>query len=357
MQIKKILFIFLFILGISFAGAKEITDMGGNKIVVPDKITKIFGSAPPTTFMVSVFNPELLVGLNFPSFNKNNFGDKYYLGEKFMDLPVFGGWQGSQKGASIELLVKNKTQVILGWNNDLLLKKVTKGLKGVNIPVVMIDSDKIENMPKSFSFLGKLLNMEQRGGELASYAKESTDYITKITKNIPEEKRVSFYYAEGPNGLQSDCEYSFHTSQFRFINAKNIYECSQKDIMGMESINFEAVLKADPDVIIVQSPKFYKDIFKSKKWMMLGAVKEKRVYLVPRIPYNWIDRPPSFMRLLGIHWLSSIIYPEYYTKDIDMEIKKFYKIFLMLSLTNKSWQRSKKGLFSQKGECFIKKVG
>ncbi len=345
MLIKKLFFIFLFIISVNGANAKSITDMAGNEIELPEKISKVFGSAPPVTFMVSVFDPKLIAGLNFPAFNKNNFGDKYYLGESFMNLPVFGGWQGNQKGANVELLLKNEVQLILGWNNDLLLKKVKKGLKGVNIPVVMIDSDKIESMPESFRFMGKLLNMEQRGEEISSYAQQTIDYITKITKDIPEEKRVSFYYAEGQNGLQSDCEHSFHTSQFRFINAKNIYECSQKDIMGMESMNFESILKANPDVIIVQSPKFYKDIFKSVKWKMLDAVKNKKVYLVPRIPYNWIDRPPSFMRLLGVHWLSSIIYPQYYTKDIDSEIKKFYKVFFKVDLDNEKLAELKKRAF------------
>ncbi len=97
--------------------------MSNNKIVVPDKIERVFGSAPPTTFLISLYNPDLLVGLNFPSFNMNNFGDSYYLGEKFMNLKSLGGWQGSQKGASVEMLLKLKTQIILGWNNDFLLKK------------------------------------------------------------------------------------------------------------------------------------------------------------------------------------------------------------------------------------------
>ncbi len=115
--------------------------------------------------------------------------------------------------------------------------------------------------------------------------------------------------------------------------------------MGMESINFESILKADPDVIIVQSPKFYTNIFKNPKWKMLKAVKAKKVYLVPRIPFNWIDRPPSFMRLLGIHWLSSVMYPQYYKKDINEEIKTFYKIFFKVDLDEQKLKEIKKRAF------------
>lgn len=332
MKSKLLILIFSFFIFSSQLFSRTITDMRGEEVSVPDKVERVFGSAPPTTFLVSLYNPKLLVGLNFPAFNMNNFGDEYYLGKTFMELPVLGGWQGSQKGASIEMLLKQKTQLILGWNNDFLLKKMGKSLKNIDIPLVMVNGDDLEKMPQTFIFLGELFDMQKRGEELASYAKDSLDYISNMTKNISEDNEVTFYYAEGQNGLTSDCTNSFHTTQFRFIHAKNIYECNQKDVMGMESINFESILKANPDVIIVQSPKFYTDIFKNKRWQMLKAVKEKRVYLVPRIPYNWIDRPPSFMRLLGIHWLSSVIYPQYYKKDIKEEIKTFYKLFFNVTL-------------------------
>lgn len=332
MKSKLLILIFSFFIFSSQLFSRTITDMRGEEVSVPDKVERVFGSAPPTTFLVSLYNPKLLVGLNFPAFNMNNFGDEYYLGKTFMELPVLGGWQGSQKGASIEMLLKQKTQLILGWNNDFLLKKMGKSLKNIDIPLVMVNGDDLEKMPQTFIFLGELFDMKKRGEELASYAKDSLDYISNMTKNISEDNEITFYYAEGQNGLTSDCTNSFHTTQFRFIHAKNIYECNQKDVMGMESINFESILKANPDVIIVQSPKFYTDIFKNKRWQMLKAVKEKRVYLVPRIPYNWIDRPPSFMRLLGIHWLSSVIYPQYYKKDIKEEIKTFYKLFFNVTL-------------------------
>jgi len=332
MKNSLLIFILFILLSFSQLFSRTIIDMDNNKIKIPNKIERVFGSAPPTTFLISLYNPNLLVGLNFPAFNMNNYGDPYYLGENFMNKEILGGWQGSQKGANIEMLLKKKTQVILAWNNDLLLKKINKSLNNINIPTIMINGDDLEKMPQTFQFLGELFGMKKRGEQLSSYAKESLDYISNMAKKIPKEEEVSFYYAEGTNGLSSDCTHSFHTTQFRYIHAKNIYECQQKDIMGMESINFESILKANPDVIIVQSPKFYTDIFKSIKWKMLKAVKNKKVYLVPRIPYNWIDRPPSFMRLLGIHWLSSIIYPQYYKKDIDEEIKRFYKIFFKVDL-------------------------
>ncbi len=339
------IFVVIFLLNLSNLFSKNITDMSGDMITLPDKIERVFGSAPPTTFLVSLYNPKLLVGLNFPAYNQNNFTSKEYVGEDFMNLPILGGWHGNQKGASIEKLLSVNAQMILAWKNDFLLKKVNKSLKKVNIPIVMVDADNLEKMPETFNFLGTLFDMPTRGKELSNYAKSSLDYIKDISSNINESNQKTFYYAQGASGLQSDCSNSFHTSQFRFIKAKNIYECLQKDIMGMESLSFETILKANPDFIIVQSPKFYKNIFTSVKWKMLDAVKQKKVFLVPRTPFNWIDRPPSFMRVLGIHWLSSLIYPQYYKKDINQEIKDFYKLFFHKNLTDEKLQEITKGSF------------
>ncbi|WP_164970249.1 ABC transporter substrate-binding protein [Halarcobacter ebronensis] len=346
MKNSKILIYFLLFCFVNLSlQAKTVIDMSNTKVEIPDKIEKAFGSAPPTTYLISLFNPNILVGHNFPAYNMNNFTSKEYVGEYFMNLPILGGWQGNQKGANIEKLLSLNTQVIFSWQNDFLLKKVEKSLRNINIPILMIDADNLEKMPETFKFLGEGLNDEKRGEELSSYAKDSLLYITSITENIKDKEQKSFYYAEGNEGLQSDCTYSFHTTPFRFVKAKNIYECDQKDTMGMESMNFETILKANPDFIIIQSPKFYKKIFSDEKWKLLKAVKNRNVYLAPRIPFNWIDRPPSFMRLLAIHWLTKIFYPNRYTKDINEEIKKFYKIFFHKELNKQELKDITKGAF------------
>lgn len=342
---NKYLFFILFILFNTTLFSRTIIDMSNNKVEIPDKLEKVFGSAPPTTFLIALYNSELLVGLNFPVNNENNLGSIKYLGEIFMSLPILGGWHGNQKGANIEKLLSIDTQLILAWENDFLVQKVQKSLERMDIPIVMVDADNLARTPETFRFLGELFNKTSRGEELASYAQESLEYIENMTKNIPIDKQVTFYYAQGENGLQSDCTDSFHTTQFRFIKAKNIYECTQKTIVGMESLSFETILKANPEYIIVQSAQFYKEIFSNTNWQMLDAVKQKKVYLVPKTPFNWIDRPPSFMRLLGIHWLSSIMYSNYYKKNIYDEIKIFYKLFFDVDLDDSSLKDITQGAF------------
>jgi len=60
----------------------------------------------------------------------------------------------------------------------------------------------------------------------------------------------------------------------------------------------------------------------------LKAVKQKKVYLIPTKPINWIDNPPSFFKILGLFWLGQKVYPDYYKYDLDKEKAEFYKLFL-----------------------------
>ena len=69
-------------------------------------------------------------------------------------------------------------------------------------------------------------------------------------------------------------------------------------------------------------------------WKSLKAVKNGRIHLVPTQPFNWIDRPPSFMRVLGIQWLSKILHPQTYKIDLNKRTKEFYNLFLHVKLTD-----------------------
>jgi iron complex transport system substrate-binding protein len=65
-------------------------------------------------------------------------------------------------------------------------------------------------------------------------------------------------------------------------------------------------------------------------------VRNKKVYLIPNQPFNWFDRPPSFMRLLGAKWVAHRLYPESYGAGIlTRETQAFFKLFLRVDLTAK----------------------
>jgi iron complex transport system substrate-binding protein len=90
--------------------------------------------------------------------------------------------------------------------------------------------------------------------------------------------------------------------------------------------------------MIVQEKMFYDKINTLPIWSNINAVKNHRVYLIPKAPFNWFDRPPSFMRIMGLKWLMRALYPKQYKIDINKETKDFYKLFMNIELKDDQLQ-------------------
>lgn len=115
----------------------------------------------------------------------------------------------------------------------------------------------------------------------------------------------------------------------------NIHRCHTSSHKGFEKISMEKVIQYDPDVILVQEKIFFDNIKNNTLWQNLKAVKNGKVYYIPKKPFNWFDRPPSFMRILGLQWLMGKLYPNKFSFDTQKETYDFYKLFLNVSLTKK----------------------
>ena len=48
------------------AQTREIVDMSGRTVTIPDTVTKVAAVSPPGTYLLYAIDPTLLAGLNFP---------------------------------------------------------------------------------------------------------------------------------------------------------------------------------------------------------------------------------------------------------------------------------------------------
>lgn len=330
---KKYALLFSFLLFCTLE-AREITDMAGRKISVPDTIERSFASAPPIMMLQYILAPETIVAMNIPLSSTLFKKDSRYIDTKLLGkLPVIGGWHGGNSGANMEELLSLKPQLILAWKNEFVMEDVQKKVQKFGIPIFFIKEDFVEEEPDAIRATGLALGKEERAEVLAKDAEDRLSYVAKIRDTIPEERRPKVYYAEGADGLSTECEESFHFSVFKFVGAKPSFKCAQKSIMGMERVSIEQVLAADPDIIVTSEEAFFKTVWSDKRWAEIKAVKNKKVYLSPKDPISFLDRPPSFMRVLGAQWLASIIYPNEYKKDILSETVSFYKLYLQKDIS------------------------
>ncbi|QEM68963.1 ABC transporter substrate-binding protein [Geobacter sp. FeAm09] len=333
MYSKFLLFLLLNLILAPSLHAREITDMAGRRVVVPDVIRRVFTSSPPATYMMYALDPTLLVGSNYSVKEQ----DKRFLRPEFTRLPVAGGMFGQGHTVNMETLLALKPDIVLSWStwgskaDELFVERMRKA----GIPTVFIKLDRLEDYPDAFRFMGDLFGRRERAKQLGTYASETLRTMAGIAARIPEKERLRVYYAEGTDGLSTEGEKSWHAQLIPMAGGKNVHKGGQSDQAGMEKVSMEQVLMYNPDVILTHDRIFYASLAKDRRWHDVRAVAGKRVYLIPTVPFNWFDRPPSFMRLLGLKWLAGTLYPKRYPLDIRTETRKFYRLFLGVELSER----------------------
>ncbi|HHP50627.1 MAG TPA: hypothetical protein ENM97_01810 [Moorella mulderi] len=114
----------------------------------------------------------------------------------------------------VQRILKVKPDIAISmWFGDLGIAPETDTAdrlqEQLGIPVVMVDMG-LTSLDKTYEFMGELLGVKERVPELARYCRETIAEVQEKARNIPPEKRVRVYYAEGPDGLQTDPRGSHH---------------------------------------------------------------------------------------------------------------------------------------------------
>lgn len=314
------------------SSVKTITDMAGRTIEVPAEITKVYCSGQPGIVMMQNVNLDKLLGW---CFELRDY-EKKYLDAKYQKLPVIGALQGKNGTVSKEQLLSYNPQVILsmGTLDNNTIGDADKLSKDIGIPVIVVDSS-LQNLDKSYEFLGDLLDEKEVTDKLAQYCRDTMNQLKEITSKIPEDKKVRVYYAGGEKGLETAPIGNWHAELLDFAGAKNVVDFKAGG--GRSGVTMEQVITWNPDVIIEAIYDNHLDgVFNSKEWSGIMAVQNHKVFSAPDEPYNWVDTPPSSNRIIGLKWLENLLYPQYSKLDMKKEIKQYYKLFYKADIDDKT---------------------
>lgn len=335
-----LLLLAMFSFSAGMAAAREIVDMAGRKVSVPDSVKKVYVPSPYGSYLMYSIDPAMLI--SFKVFSNN---DKRYLNKAVRQLPEIRTTPGQDKKLDIERIREAKPDLVIMWstNRSAAMKpgKMAETLNQLNLPVVYVVAESLNDYPDIYLFLGKLLGREERTEKLSAYFRKTLAEVKDVVGKIPEGTKPSVYYAEGTDGLSTECNDSIHVELLRLIGDTDVHCCHTASHMGLEKISLEQVKLYEPDVVLAKEKIFYDKVVREKapEWQQIKAVKEGRVYLIPSTPFNWFDRPPSFMRILGLKWLTHFSYPNEYKIDIIKEAREFYRLFLGLDLSDEEMKQ------------------
>lgn len=311
---------------------REITDMAGRTMTVPLEIESVFSTGPAAAIYLYTLVPDKLLGWNYAL----NDIEKSIILEQYHDLPNFG--QGD--AVNYEAVIAAGPTIALNVTsiNDGSIDASDALAEQLGVPVVMVSSDLLD-APAVYRFMGELFGVEEQAEALAAYAEETFNAISGL--DIPDAEKVRIYYGNGEDSLETAPAGSSHGQIIDLVNAINVADLELGDGSRVQ-ISAEQLLAWDPDVIIVNGePKAdmtgsaaAEAILADPLFATLKAVQNGAVYGTPNAPFSWVDRPPGPNRIVGMRWLSGLIYPEYLDYDVDEAVREFFQLFYHVELTD-----------------------
>src|SRR5207237_917986 len=104
-------------------------------------------------------------------------------------------------------------------------------------------------------------------------------------------------------------------------------------------VSIEQLIAWAPDTVITWDANFFAKVHSDAAWSSIPAVANRRVFLAPRLPFGWIDAPPSINRMIGLRWIASLLYPDRFPGAIRMVARDFYRLFYQVEPDDAQFDR------------------
>jgi iron complex transport system substrate-binding protein len=211
----------------------------------------------------------------------------------------------------------------VGSTSDTYVSLANRVQEQTGIPYALFDG-RFDAMASTFRKLGALTQRSEQAEAHARYAEQTIATIKQRIDKIPEAQRPRVYYGRGPRGLETGLGGSLNMETLEFVGARNV---AAEHRGGLVNVSVEQVLAWNPDVIITIDRDFAASVRSDPLWAPIKALQAGRVHLSPKLPFGWVDFPPSVNRLIGLWWLAKVLYPEQFPEDLRPLTRDFYTRF------------------------------
>jgi iron complex transport system substrate-binding protein len=238
--------------------------------------------------------------------------------------PEVGRVTGRGNTANLEAVLALKPDLILdiGSVNATYVSLADRVQEQTGIPYALLDG-RFDGIAVTYRIIGALIGRAEQAEALARYAEETIATISGRIAAIPRERRPHVYDARGPRGLETGLGGSINVETIELL-AQNVAGGTRG---GLSNVSIEQVLLWNPEVIVTIDQDFSAHVYDDRAWAPVEAVHARRVHLSPKLPFGWVDFPPSVNRLIGLWWLAKILYPDRFPEDLRALSREFYTRF------------------------------
>jgi iron complex transport system substrate-binding protein len=312
--------------------AESVTDAAGRVIQISETVVRVFPAGPPAAIFLYTLAPDLLLG--WPRANRAE--ECAFLLPGMCERPEIGRLTGRGNTANLESVLAFKPDLIVdvGSTAPTFVSLAARVQEQTGIPYALLDG-RFEATAATYRLLGALTHRDAE--LLASYTERTLSTIQARIKSISESERPRVYYARGPRGLETGLGGSINVETIEFLGARNV---AGERRGGLATVSIEQILVWNPQVIVTIDREFAVNVRSDPQWADVDAVRTGRVHLSPTLPFGWVDFPPSANRLIGLWWLSKILYPIHFNEDIRALTRDFYSRFYHVMLSDADIDRA-----------------
>ncbi|WP_164489464.1 ABC transporter substrate-binding protein [Shewanella algae] len=324
-------FLVLSLLLATCAWATERTiEYHGQSVTVPEQVTKVATSweAQNSVLAMLGFGDKIVAttryARNTPAFQK------FIPSIKNTELSTAGG----SAEVNVEQLIRLQPDIIFVSAGFPPTKQAQ--LEAAGIAIASFPANSMDSLVERVQLTGEIL-----GTDAAAKAEAYKDYfernkalVAERLAKIPIDQRLRVYIASG-TPLTTSGRPSLNQDWIDLAGGINIAEhWSLSDVHhGSANVSVEAILAAQPDVIISMRQRDVATIEHDPRWRNVKAVKQQRVYANPRGLFWWCRETSE--EALQFLWLAKVLYPSAFGDiDIRQETHDFYKQFYGIDLSN-----------------------
>lgn len=304
------------------AAARDVTDMLGNTVAVPDRIERLItvGAVPVLNTYVFAAGKGEHLAMGLPAnFDRSLSRFQFVFAPQMADNPAM---QDPNLAPDLEKILAAAPDVAITFEQasaDLL--------KANGVPAVLMRIGTPEEIKAGVRLVGEMFGEPGLGDRYAAYFDRISAHVAERVAGVPAEKRPSVLYLNPVIMTQP------HLIAEWWIPAgggASVTDDGRSE--NVLSLTKEAVIGADPDFILVMEPKHIKVLREDPVLSQLAAVKDGRVLVSPRGAHVWGNRAVELA--LTPLWLASVLHPDLIPHDeLVTEATAFYAAFFKRELT------------------------
>ncbi len=304
-----------------------LTDQAGHTVEIAQPVTRVICAHGPVTSIVYAVDAESTLvaagylGANDPlgSAAMLNIDPRFEVikGNDIFNLTDF----------NVEEAASRSPDLILANARSSWLDTVAE----LDIPIVLYDAETPAQLKQAVLLTGQIFGPHAAAQAQAWVAYYEWVYaaILENTQSLTQEERPSVLFT-GTTPLRVASGDMYQTQLIEIAGGLS----ASGELSGYwNDVNLEQIAAWDPDVIIV--PPYggasVAAITEDLEWQILAAVQAGQVYQMPKLVAPWDTPAPD--SVLGIIWLSQVLFPDLATLDCREQAAYFFNTFFDYALS------------------------